>query len=409
MDLDNLIFNNKKIHIAIYENKPYFKGKDIAEILEYKDTNDAIKKHVDDDDKSKYEDLINRPGILPSLTYNEKNTIYISESGLYSLILSSKKSEAKIFKKWITNEVLPNIRKHGEYKIKKELETLTTNFQNLLTLKEQEKEQLQQQLNQEKEQLQQQLDQENKIKEELEKQKKLNEQYKEYCNRLQKLEKNEIIYVLTNNTDLSKNIFKIGKTNINSIKNRLSTYNTGASDPYYYVFYKEVYDATKIEKDFNTLMNRYNINVTSPNKTKLNNELYKLYYLDLEYVLNAVIDSNDTLINIIKEKHEEFYINSINKQSVVYPIIFEDNITINRQITANNVVIKNIKLFDSLSSNEKEELLKEAFEKYNKTSIKRKEFEEYFTETFDCKVDKKLSFWNDMKSNCPNNCSLHFK
>lgn len=87
-------------------NEPYFIGKDIAEILGYKNTRDALNKHVDNEDKgvTKCDTL----GGIQELTV-------INESGLYSLIMGSKLPSAKKFKRWITSEVLPSIRKTGGY------------------------------------------------------------------------------------------------------------------------------------------------------------------------------------------------------------------------------------------------------------------------------------------------------
>lgn len=87
-------------------NEPYFVGKEIAEILGYSNTRDALSKHVDEEDKATvaiYDGSQNR------------NVTAINESGLYSLILSSKLPTAKKFKHWVTSEVLPSIRKHGVY------------------------------------------------------------------------------------------------------------------------------------------------------------------------------------------------------------------------------------------------------------------------------------------------------
>ena len=70
--------------------------------------------HVDEEDKQKLEDLGGTEMVLP-LNANEKAQIFINESGLYSLILKSKKEEAKIFKRWVTSEVLPQIRRTGTY------------------------------------------------------------------------------------------------------------------------------------------------------------------------------------------------------------------------------------------------------------------------------------------------------
>lgn len=85
---------------------PYFLGKDAAEILGYSNTAKTIRDHVDEEDK-----LTER--IV--LAGQNRDVIFINESGLYSLIISSKMPNAKKFKRWVTNEVLPSIRQHGVY------------------------------------------------------------------------------------------------------------------------------------------------------------------------------------------------------------------------------------------------------------------------------------------------------
>lgn len=88
------------------DNEPWFVGKDVAEALGYRDTSDALKKHVDADDKltRRFAD-----------SGQAREMYIINESGLYSLILSSKMPKAKAFKHWVTSEVLPAIRKNGVY------------------------------------------------------------------------------------------------------------------------------------------------------------------------------------------------------------------------------------------------------------------------------------------------------
>lgn len=86
--------------------EPYFVGKDIAEILGYSNASKALADHVDDDDKLNNETLS---------SLGQRGGWLINESGLYSLILSSKMPNAKKFKHWVTSEVLPAIRKHGMY------------------------------------------------------------------------------------------------------------------------------------------------------------------------------------------------------------------------------------------------------------------------------------------------------
>lgn len=103
------IFQNTEfgqIRTLEINDEPYFVGKDIATILGYKDTVNAIKAHVDEEDKRGWQ--------ITTPSGNQQMTI-VNESGLYSLILSSKLPAAKRFKHWVTSDVLPAIRKHGIY------------------------------------------------------------------------------------------------------------------------------------------------------------------------------------------------------------------------------------------------------------------------------------------------------
>ncbi|HGM1080312.1 TPA: phage antirepressor [Clostridioides difficile] len=106
---DLQIFKNNtfgEIRVVEIKEEPWFVGKDVAEKLGYKDTSDALKRHVDDEDKG--------VGEIPTPGGNQ-NMRLINESGLYSLILSSKLPNTKAFKRWVTNEILPSIRKTGGY------------------------------------------------------------------------------------------------------------------------------------------------------------------------------------------------------------------------------------------------------------------------------------------------------
>lgn len=108
--MNNLqIFNSPEfgqVRIVQQNGEPWFIGKDVAEILGYSNTKDAIAKHVDDEDKL---------GSQIATSGQNRNMTIINESGLYSLILSSKMPKAKEFKRWVTSEVIPAIRKTGKY------------------------------------------------------------------------------------------------------------------------------------------------------------------------------------------------------------------------------------------------------------------------------------------------------
>lgn len=107
------VFKNDEfgtVRTVTIDNEPYFVGKDVAEILGYTNSRKAIIDHVDEEDK--------RDGVtIRDSIGREQIPILINESGLYSLILSSKLPTAKKFKRWVTNEVLPSIRKHGMYAV----------------------------------------------------------------------------------------------------------------------------------------------------------------------------------------------------------------------------------------------------------------------------------------------------
>lgn len=98
-----------QLRIVAQNGEPWFIGKDVATALGYKNSRDALATHVDDEDK-------NTVAIRDGIRGNPNLTV-INESGLYSLILSSKLEGAKKFKRWVTSEVLPSIRKNGGYGI----------------------------------------------------------------------------------------------------------------------------------------------------------------------------------------------------------------------------------------------------------------------------------------------------
>ncbi|AZA21590.1 MAG: phage repressor protein/antirepressor Ant [Lactobacillus helveticus] len=105
-------FEGNQVRTLEIKNEPWFVGKDVAEILGYKNTRDALAKHVDAEDK--ISEIVKDSQVSQNAT-GYQNIDLISESGLYSLILSSKMPNAKKFKHWVTSEVLPTIRKHGAY------------------------------------------------------------------------------------------------------------------------------------------------------------------------------------------------------------------------------------------------------------------------------------------------------
>ena len=115
------IFNSDEfgsVRTIIIDGEPWFAGKDVAASLGYKDTSDALKKHVADEDK-----------LTRCFTDSGQNRqmYVINESGLYSLIFGSKLESAQKFKHWVTSEILPSIRKNGIYATDKVIDDILNN------------------------------------------------------------------------------------------------------------------------------------------------------------------------------------------------------------------------------------------------------------------------------------------
>ena len=142
--MNNLqIFENPdfgQVRMVMIEDNPYFVGKDVAEILGYKNPNEAIQDHVDNEDKflrssmgsemlklfSSVKDIQNK--------FGRQDNWFINESGVYALVFSSKLPKAKEFKRWVTSEVLPAIRKHGAYMTEQTVEKAFTSPDFLIQL-----------------------------------------------------------------------------------------------------------------------------------------------------------------------------------------------------------------------------------------------------------------------------------
>ena len=132
MSIIEKVFHYEENEITVIKcrDEIWFRGKDIAKALGYEKTRNAILKHVDDDDKSILEDLRRGPQIRAAFKNEQGGSIFINESGLYSLIFGSRLESAKNFKRWVTKDVLPSIRKTGRYDY-----CIDHKYNNMLTIK----------------------------------------------------------------------------------------------------------------------------------------------------------------------------------------------------------------------------------------------------------------------------------
>lgn len=118
-------FEEQEVRTQVINNEPWFVGKDVADILGYKNGSRDINRHVEEEDKLKYR--IGTSG-------QTREQILINESGLYSMIFNSTLDNAKQFKRWVTSDVLPTIRKHGAYMTSEKIEEVLLNPETIINL-----------------------------------------------------------------------------------------------------------------------------------------------------------------------------------------------------------------------------------------------------------------------------------
>lgn len=113
-------FKGRQVRTVMVDNEPWFVGKDVCDALELSNTTEALR-GLEEDEKAQLDTNIINPEV------GGRGTYIVSEAGLYSLILRSRKPEAKEFKRWVTHEVLPTIRRHGAYMTPEVIEKTLTN------------------------------------------------------------------------------------------------------------------------------------------------------------------------------------------------------------------------------------------------------------------------------------------
>jgi len=128
-------YHNREVRTIIHNGDPWFVAKDVCDILEHSNSRKAIKDHCDSEDVTK-----SYIGVDTGLGQQNVEVNLVNESGVYSLVFGSTLPEARKFKRWITHEVIPSIRKHGMYAtpdtVEKMLQDPDTMIKTLQALKE---------------------------------------------------------------------------------------------------------------------------------------------------------------------------------------------------------------------------------------------------------------------------------
>lgn len=284
MDILNelISYGEKRVKIVGTSNEPWFCGKDVCEILGYKSAKVALHTHIKHTYKKNLSEVVSE-----SLTtsYNEGKAIYISEPGLYSLINKCSLPIAEKFQDWIFEEVLPSIRKKGEYKLQKALEESVS----ALAIKDKEIEEL-------------------KFK---------TLQMKNFVTNVKIRTNTDYIYIVSTTQYASNNNFKPGHTD--NLKKRLATYNTGQAtgDQWYYCYTKKVFEAQKLDKLIHDLLSDFKDTKQKENIILHFNYLVKI----IDFVVDNFNQSFEYLNNFIKTDLEKSY--SL-RPVIPEPIIIKD-------------------------------------------------------------------------------------
>jgi prophage antirepressor-like protein len=274
---------NQKIRIVGTYEDPYFCGRDVCEILEYKDIKTALREHVKEKHKKDLRTLSNElddvssPNSLGSnnlenLTYHSGKAVYISEAGLYSLIMRSKVPFAEAFQDLVFEVILPSIRKHGKFQMEQRFMEQLRIKEAQLELAEHEKE----------------LEKVAKEKAER-KALRINKFMKQITVKEHKL---EWIYIATTSMYASERIFKIGSTT--RLSTRIGGYNTGRpiEDGYYYCWVVKCYNAKDVDYCIQKLLVDFKHRETA--------ELYcGIRFIDLRDIVSFIVKNYDASVDYI--------------------------------------------------------------------------------------------------------------
>lgn len=311
-----LTYNQKSVRIIGTNEDPWFCGRDVCEILEYSNYSDALFKFVDDDNKKSLKVLGISLKEMPNYTHNEGQMCYINEEGLYSLIFACKLPLAKLFKKWVMKEVLPSIRKIGQYKLQEQLVNAMKNLE-IENKGRQEAEQKVEIKDKELEDARSKLRSEtSKLKDQLRKTLDFNQATK-------KIEPSEYIYVATTDQYQQTNKFKVGGCqSFELVKSRLTQYNSGESDSHnhFFVYLKKTISYKSIEHAISGMLMGFR-----ENKSK---ELYFIHFEWLTKCLDAVIDGSAEFMLYVNDNREKIVEDTINMQPIIAPPIQLEQIKI---------------------------------------------------------------------------------
>src|SRR5579864_1062449 len=298
--------DGKKLAIKIVgtSEKPWFKARDVCNALGYKRSDMALSQHIKPRDRASLNDILGSSSALyPKIDPRyEGQQPYITEAGLYALIFASKLPTADAFRTWVFDEVLPSIRKDGQYRLSQTLEAKSVELSNALKAIEDEKAtgvQTRAMLEKERKAKEDAIAEKKRSAENLERQKAATESerlakedalayaliLKEMVIPTNKRTFDEVIYISTSRAYAAQNRFKVGGVeHVDKLKSRFATYNgrSAAGDEWYFSDIFKVASFKACEKRIEDVLGRF--------RDKKEKEMYVMHYVDLSRYLDFICE-----------------------------------------------------------------------------------------------------------------------
>ncbi len=319
-------YENVNIRIVGTSDTPWFCGKDVCDVLGYTFYRDALKTHVDADCKCSLKAIIRQynrkttsneavcDSHTTSLSHNEGLACYVNEEGLYTLILSSKLPSAKLFRKWVTKDVLPAIRKEGIYKLEqtiKEYEEKLVESTKALAVKDEALASKDEALASKDEALaskDEALASKDKV---IAKNELVSLHMNRIMNTMKLRCKEQRVYIATTRVYAAQNRFKVGGVKSERhLRTRLATYNTGRpkEDRMYYCYVWECVNYHHLEQRLDHLYGDF--------KDTKEAEMYVMHYDDLKNRVDRVTNNYTNETDEYNETFDDIVNNLANKPPV---------------------------------------------------------------------------------------------
>ena len=301
------------IKLAGTTEEPYFCGKDVCEVLGYKDIKKALQEHVKSKYKKELKGLVGLGGVSPpnsmvlgnpniSVGYHDGKAIYISEPGLYGLIMASRAPCAEAFQEHVLETILPSIRQYGSYQVNQQLklkDEAISNAMAQLTIKDNELKLKDEALRQEHEN-----------------HKRVVQKMIDFHKATAKVEPREYIYISTTDPYQQRNVYKVGGvTEFKGLRSRRSQYHSGSldEDKSYYIHIRKVVSYRVIEEMLKSCIGSFRQNRTG--------ELYIIPIDWLIKIVDAAVDGNESFLAFVNENRSTMVTDVLNKEPTIKPPI----------------------------------------------------------------------------------------